>query len=113
MDNLEICYMSVVEMAEAIKTKRLSPVEVMDTVLSRIEQLNPKVNAYCTLLAESARKQARGAETMVMRGNELGPLHGIPVSIKDLNLPRAFGPLVAPRSMKTSYRSKMPSSSNG
>lgn len=84
MGNLEICYMSVVEMAEAIKTKRLSPVEIMDTVLSRIEQLNPKVNAYCTLLVESSRKQAREAETMVMRGNELGPLHGIPVSIKDL-----------------------------
>ena len=84
MDNLEICYMSVLEMAKAIKTKRLSPVEIMDAVLSRIERLNPKVNAYCTLLAEGARSQAEEAETMVMKGEQLGPLHGIPVSIKDL-----------------------------
>ena len=84
MENIEICFMSAVEMAEAIKTKRLSPVEIIDAILSRIEQLNPKVNAYCTLLAESARKQAKEAESMVIRGEELGPLHGVPVSIKDL-----------------------------
>ncbi len=84
MGNLEICFMSVVEMVEAIKTRRLSPVEIMDAVLSRIEQLNPKVNAYCTLVAESARRHAKEAETMVMQGEQLGPLHGIPVSIKDL-----------------------------
>ncbi len=84
MDNLEICWMSAVEMAEAIRTKKLSPVEIMDAVLSRIERLNPKVNAYCTLLAESASRQAREAETVVMRGEGLGPLHGVPVSIKDL-----------------------------
>jgi len=84
MDNLKICYMAAAEMAEAIKTKKLSPVEIMDAVLSRIEQLNPKVNAYCTLVAESARRQASEAETIVMRGEELGPLHGVPVSIKDL-----------------------------
>ncbi len=84
MDNLEICCMPVVQMADAIKTKKLSPVEIMDAVLNRIEQLNPKVNAYCTLLAESAKKQANEAETMVMTGKKLGPLHGVPISIKDL-----------------------------
>ena len=84
MDNKGICFMSVVEMAEVIKTRRLSPVEIMDAILSRIERLNPEVNAYCTVLAESARKQAGEAETMVMKGKELGPLHGVPVSIKDL-----------------------------
>ena len=84
MDDLEVCYLPVVDMAEAIKTKKLSPVEVIDAILSRIEGLNPKVNAYCTLVAESARKQAVEAEAMVMKGEELGPIHGIPVSIKDL-----------------------------
>lgn len=83
MDYLKICSMPVVEMVEAIKTKRLSPVEVMDAVLSRIERLNPKVNAYCTLVADSAREQAKEAETMVMTGEKLGPLHGVPVSVKD------------------------------
>ena len=84
MDNPEICRMSLIEMADAIKSKRLSPVEIMDAALYRIEELNPKVNAYCTLVAESARKQAIEAETAVIRGEELGPLHGVPVSIKDL-----------------------------
>jgi len=84
MGNLEICCMSAMEMAEAIRAKKLSPVEIMDAILHRIEQLNPKVNAYCTIVAESARKQANQAEAMVMRGEETGPLHGVPVSIKDL-----------------------------
>ncbi|MFC1864304.1 amidase [Chloroflexota bacterium] len=84
MDNLEICFMTVVEMAEAIKTRKLSPVEIMDAVLARIERLNPKLNAYCTLVAESAKRQAIEAEAMVMSGKELGLLHGVPISIKDL-----------------------------
>ena len=84
MDNLEICLMSATEMAGAIKARKLSPVEVTDAVLERIEELNPKVNAYCTLVAESARKQAVKAESDLMKGEKLGPLHGVPVSIKDL-----------------------------
>ncbi len=90
MSNLEINYMSVVEMVAAIKSRRLSPVEVMAAVLSRIEQLNPQVNAYCTLVADSARQQARAAEARVMKGGELGPLHGVPVSIKDLVFTRGI-----------------------
>ena len=90
MDNLEICYMSVIEMVKAIENKQLSPVEIMDAVLSRIERLNPKINAYCTLVAESARKQAREAETMVMKGEELGRLHGVPVAIKDLTFTKGI-----------------------
>ncbi len=84
MQDTEICYMPAVDMAQAIRTKKLSPVEVISAVLSRIERLNPKINAYCTLLDESARKQAREAEEKVMKGDELGPLHGVPISIKDL-----------------------------
>jgi len=90
MDNLEICYLSVVEMAESIKTKKLSPVEIVEAVLSRIERLDLQVNAYCTLVAESARRQAKETEAMVMRGEELGLLHGVPVSIKDLIFTRGI-----------------------
>ena len=71
-------------MAGAIKARKLSPVEVTDAVLKRIEELNPRVNAYCTLAAESARKQAIKAESALIKGEKLGPLHGVPVSIKDL-----------------------------
>jgi len=84
MNNIEICRMSAIEMIEAIKTKRLSPVEITNAILYRIEQLNPKVNAYCTIVADSARKQATEAEVSVMKGEKLGPLHGVPISIKDL-----------------------------
>ena len=84
MDELEICYLSVAEMTDAIKTRRLSPVEIMEAVLRRIERLNPKLNAYCTLVVDRAREQARQAEAMVTRGKKLGPLHGVPISIKDL-----------------------------
>ncbi len=84
MQDTDICYMPAVDMAQAIRTKKLSPVEVISAVLSRIERLNPKINAYCTVLAETAMEQAREAEARVMREDTLGPLHGVPVSIKDL-----------------------------
>ena len=84
MDNLDICYLPALEMRDAIRTKILSPVEVMDAILQRIEHINPRVNAYCTVVADSAMEQAEQAEQKVVKGEELGPLHGIPVSIKDL-----------------------------
>jgi aspartyl-tRNA(Asn)/glutamyl-tRNA(Gln) amidotransferase subunit A len=84
MSILEIAYMPAVEMAAAIREKKLSPVDVVDAVLTRIDKLNPKLNAYCTLLAEDARKQAKEAENLVMKGVKPGVLHGVPVSVKDL-----------------------------
>lgn len=80
----EICYMPAAEMARLVRNKKLSPVEVVEAILDRIERVNPKINAYCTLLADDARKIARQAEDAVMQGEELGPLHGVPFSIKDL-----------------------------
>jgi len=90
MNETEICYLSAVEMAKAIRAKELSPVEIMGAVLNRIERINPKINAYCTIVAESAMKQAEQAEAMVTRGEKLGPLHGVPVSIKDLIFTRGI-----------------------
>jgi len=84
MNTTDIAYMPAAEMAAAISEKKLSPVEVVEAILSRIEQVNPRVNAYCTLVADSALERARQAESAVMKGAELGPLHGVPVSIKDL-----------------------------
>jgi len=82
----ELCFLSAGEMAAAVKKKKLSPVEIVDAILARIEKVNPKVNAYCTVVPEMAREAAKKAETEVMRGEEIGPLHGVPVSIKDLTL---------------------------
>lgn len=84
MSNEDLCWMSATELAAAIRGRRLSPVEVTEAVLARIDAVNPRVNAYCTLAAESARAEARVAEAAVMRGEPLGPLHGVPVSFKDL-----------------------------
>jgi len=76
--------MSATDLTKAIKTKKLSPVEVIRTFLERIESVNPKINAYVTVTADSALKEAKKAERKVMKGGKLGPLHGVPVSIKDL-----------------------------
>jgi Asp-tRNA(Asn)/Glu-tRNA(Gln) amidotransferase A subunit family amidase len=84
MSNDELCWTSAVDLASAIRDRRLSPVEVTDAVLARIEAVNPRVNAYCTVVADRARAEARAAEAAVMRGDTLGPLHGVPISFKDL-----------------------------
>jgi len=84
MDATELCYTPATQLAAAIRAKEISPVEVTEAVLARIERLNPRLNAYCTLTPELARTTARAAEAAVMRGDALGPLHGVPYSLKDL-----------------------------
>ena len=71
-------------LAQRIRTKQVSAVAVVDAVLQRIEALQPKVNAFITVTAEEAREAARRAEAAVMAGEPLGPLHGVPFSVKDL-----------------------------
>src|SRR5712691_4647300 len=80
----ELAYVAATDLAAAIRERRLSPVEVTQALLGRIERVNPLVNAYCTVAAESALAEARRAEDAVMRGDVLGPLHGVPISFKDL-----------------------------
>ena len=75
--------MSAVALAERILRREISPLEVTDAILSRIDRLNPRLNAFVTLYPERAREAARSAERAVMAGETLGPLHGVPVSIKD------------------------------
>jgi aspartyl-tRNA(Asn)/glutamyl-tRNA(Gln) amidotransferase subunit A len=98
MDAIELCYMPAMELGLAIRSKKVSPVEVMDAVLARIERLNPTLNAYCTITAAASRAAAKEAEAAVMRGDSLGMLHGIPVSIKDL---------VTTRGVRTTHGSKL------
>jgi aspartyl-tRNA(Asn)/glutamyl-tRNA(Gln) amidotransferase subunit A len=71
-------------LAQRIRTKQVSPVAVVDAVLERIEALQPTVNAFITVTADEAREAARRAEAAVMAGEPLGPLHGVPFSVKDL-----------------------------
>jgi Asp-tRNA(Asn)/Glu-tRNA(Gln) amidotransferase A subunit family amidase len=78
----ELTFLPAVSMAERIRRKVLSPVELLEAHLARIEELNPKLNAFVQVDAEGARQQARLAEAAVGGSGELGPLHGVPVSIK-------------------------------
>jgi Asp-tRNA(Asn)/Glu-tRNA(Gln) amidotransferase A subunit family amidase len=80
----EICFLSAVELAAAVKERILSPVEIVEAVLERIETVDGELNSYCTVTAEAARSAARAAERVVMAGDAVGPLHGVPVSVKDL-----------------------------
>ena len=84
MKSQELCWMSAIELAEAIREKQVSTLEVVESILERIEAINPKINAYVTLTADSALADARKADDAVMKGEKLGALHGVPVSIKDL-----------------------------
>ena len=78
------CDLSAVEARRLIGRKALSPVELLESCLRRIEAVNPAVNAFVALDTDRARTDAREAEAAVMRGDHLQPLHGLPVGIKDL-----------------------------
>lgn len=84
MSATELCFTPATELAAALRSRALSPVEILDAVLARIEALNPQLNAFLAIDAERARAAAREAEAAVRRGDDLGLLHGLPVSIKDL-----------------------------
>ncbi|MBI2160590.1 MAG: amidase [Candidatus Rokubacteria bacterium] len=88
MNATDLCYTPATQLARLIRAKQLSPVELTRAVLERIERLNPVVNAFCTLTSDAALQAARAAEQAVMQGGPLGPLHGIPFSIKDLHFTR-------------------------
>ena len=76
--------MGIREIAELFRKGSLSPVELTTDCLARIERLNPKLHAFITVTAESALAQARQAEAEIRRGDWRGPLHGIPLALKDL-----------------------------
>jgi Asp-tRNA(Asn)/Glu-tRNA(Gln) amidotransferase A subunit family amidase len=78
----DINFLPAVSMAEQIRKKKLSPVELLDAYLAQVEKLNPKLNAFVQVDAQRALRAARDAEKAVMQKKTLGPLHGIPISIK-------------------------------
>jgi aspartyl-tRNA(Asn)/glutamyl-tRNA(Gln) amidotransferase subunit A len=76
--------LTIAEAADLIHTKKLSPVELTQAHLDRIEKIDPLLNSYITVTGEMALKQARTAETEIMHGEYRGALHGIPIALKDL-----------------------------
>ena len=80
----DLHWMTVAEVARAIATRNLSPVELMEALLERIARLDPKLNAFIRLDADVAIHAARAAEAEIASGRQRGPLHGVPVGIKDI-----------------------------
>jgi Asp-tRNA(Asn)/Glu-tRNA(Gln) amidotransferase A subunit family amidase len=81
-DSPSLNFLSAVAMAQQIREKKISPVELLEAHLAQIEKLNPKLNAFVQLDSERARHAAHDAEVAVARQKPLGPLHGVPISIK-------------------------------
>ena len=86
---------SASELAREVRARRLSPVEIADALLARIDAVNPQLNAFVHVSADLVRRRARELEAAVMRGDALGPLHGVPYSIKELTavagMPLTYG----------------------
>ena len=78
----DLTFLSAVTMAANVRQKKISPVELVEAHLARIAKLHTKLNAYVQVDEEGARRQARIAEAAVMRGDLVGPLHGVPLTIK-------------------------------
>jgi aspartyl-tRNA(Asn)/glutamyl-tRNA(Gln) amidotransferase subunit A len=76
--------LSLSEASQLVRSKKVSPVELTEACLHRIERLNPQLNAFITVTADSALAEARAAEAEIRRGRWKGPLHGIPIALKDL-----------------------------
>lgn len=93
-----VCFLSAVEMARLIRTRQLSAREALAGHLQQIERVNPQVNAIVSLAAELAAAEAAQADERQARGQELGPLHGLPTAHKDL---------LATRGIRTTYGSPL------
>ncbi|HEV2057303.1 MAG TPA: amidase [Methylomirabilota bacterium] len=85
MPDRDLCFTPATELHQLYRARKTSPLEVMQAVLARVDAVNPRLNAIVTLVRESALKEAKAATAALKRkGGKLGPLHGVPVTIKDL-----------------------------
>ena len=81
---MDLCATPAVELARLIRARELSAAELLAAVLARIDEVNPAINAIITLAAEQASAAAAGLDTQAARGSFAGPLHGLPIAVKDL-----------------------------
>jgi len=84
MSDADLIWRSALEIRDLVRKKDVSPVEVTEAALARLETVDPVLNAFCLVAADAARAAAREAEIAVVKGEPLGALHGVPVSIKDV-----------------------------
>jgi Asp-tRNA(Asn)/Glu-tRNA(Gln) amidotransferase A subunit family amidase len=86
MTDADLAFTPASKLREMVASRAVSPVELVELYLRRIERLNPTLNAYLTVCADEALTSAKAAEQAVRQGSDLGPLHGVPIAIKDLEL---------------------------
>ena len=84
MTEMPLHFKTILELASMIESKTLSPVEITESALDRISQQDPQYKSYATVMANQARASAQAAERAITSGNYLGPLHGVPIAVKDL-----------------------------
>jgi aspartyl-tRNA(Asn)/glutamyl-tRNA(Gln) amidotransferase subunit A len=93
----ELNLLTASDLASQIAARKVSPVEALGAALARLEATQPILNAFVAIDADGARRAAQAAEAAVMRGDKLGPLHGVPISVKDTidvgGLPASYGSL--------------------
>ena len=94
----DLCFKPATEIADMIKNKEYSALEITEIFIERINKINPKINAYCTTTFDLAKKMAQEADERVKKGDPLPPLNGLPVSIKDL---------MQVKNVRTTYGSKL------
>ena len=99
MADTPLHFKTIVEMASLIESKALSPVEVTESALERINQQDPQYKSYATVMADQARASARAAEQAIAAGNYLGPLHGVPIAVKDLCFTRGVATMGATKAL--------------
>ena len=83
MDKKELPFLTATQLSKLIETKEVSPVEATEAYLDRIQEVDPKLNSYITVTGEQALEAARQAEQEIATGMHRGPLHGVPVAVKD------------------------------
>lgn len=81
---MELPFLTIREVSDSIKKKEISPVEITQEVLKRIEEVDGKINSYVTVLTDDAIQSAKEAEKLLSSGTYLGPLHGVPIGLKDI-----------------------------
>ncbi len=84
MDTATLCQLTIGQLGDLIRTHQISPVEATQAVLERAEQLNTRYNAFIAIWREEALQTARDAEHAITSGHYLGPLHGVPIALKDI-----------------------------
>ena len=99
MSETPLHFKTITELAALIKSKALSPVEVTEAMLARIQAQDSQYKSYATVMAEQARASAQAAEQAIAAGNYLGSLHGVPVAVKDLCFTRGVATMGATKAL--------------